>query len=351
MNKKYIAIALTIGISIFIIKTLNDAGEFKIISPHFEGECISITGIVGAEDITILSNGLAIISSDDRRQTLAGHPVQGALYAYDLNEKTPQFINLNPEIPFDFHPHGISVYEKGNGSFIIAVVNHSQKGHAIEIFEYGDAGLSHEKTIIDPLLISPNDLVFINETQMYITNDHGNSSEWGKTIEEYLQLTRSNVVFYDGNEFTIAIKKLGYANGINVSEDGNILYVAETVGKKISEYAIDKNSNALTFIQSTDFNSGVDNIELDKEGNLWIGSHPQLLTFTRHAKNSDIFSPSQVFKVSLGDENQVEEVYLNDGGELSGSSVAATWENNLLIGPVLEDHFLHCRYNKDSLIE
>ena len=50
-------------------------------------------------------------------------------------------------------------------------------------------------------------------------------------------------------------------------------------------------------------------------------------------------------------ENQIEEVYLNDGGELSGSSVAATWENNLLIGPVLEDHFLHCRYNKDSLIE
>ena len=54
----------------------------------------------------------------------------------------------------------------------------------------------------------------------------------GETIEDYLQLDRSNVVFYDSNEFTIAIKKLGYANGINVSEDGNILYVAETVGKK-----------------------------------------------------------------------------------------------------------------------
>ena len=135
-----------------------------------------------------------------------------------------------------------------------------------------------------------------------------------------------------------------YANGINVSGDGNILYVAETVGKKISEYAIDKNSNELTFITSTYINSGVDNIELDKEGNLWIGSHPKLLTFTRHAKNSDIFSPSQVFKVSLGDKNRVDEVYINDGGKLSGSSVAAVWKNNLLIGPVLEDHFLHCLF-------
>ena len=88
----------------------------------------------------------------------------------------------------------------------------------------------------------------------------------------------------------------------------------------------------------------MDNIELDKEGNLWIGSHPQLLTFTRHAKNSDIFSPSQVFKISLGDNNQVDEIYLNDGGKLSGSSVAAIWGNNLLIGPVLEDHFLHCLF-------
>jgi arylesterase/paraoxonase len=226
----------------------------------------------------------------------------------------------------------------------MAVVNHSQKGNSIEIFEYGDSGLIHEGTITDPLLISPNDLVFINESQLYVTNDHGNSSKWGKTIEEYLQLARCNVVFYDGNEFTTAIEKLKYANGINVSENGNVLYVAETVGKKISEYAIDKSSNALTFIKSTYLNSGVDNIELDKKGNLWIGSHPQLLTFTRHAKNSDIFSPSQVFKVSLGDNNQVDEVYLNGGGKLSGSSVAATWENNLLIGPVLEDHFLHCLF-------
>ena len=158
-------------------------------------------------------------------------------------------------------------------------------------------------------------------------------------------MTRSNVVFYDGNEFTIAIKKLGYANGINVSKDGNILYVAETVGKKISEYAINNKSKELTFIKSTDFNSGVDNIELDKEGSLWIGSHPKLLTFTRHAKNSEILSPSQVFKVSSGVETIIEEVYLNTGAELSGSSVSAIWEKHLLIGPVIEDHFLHCIYN------
>ena len=253
MNKKYIAILIIIGIVAFVLKTLNDAGEFKTLNSHFEGECLSIFGAVGAEDITILSNGLAIISSDDRRKTLAGNPMQGALFAYDLNEKTPQLINLTPKLPIDFHPHGISVYVLDENSFMLAVVNHSQSGHSIEVFEFGNARLIHKQTITNPMLISPNDLVFINETQMYITNDHGNSSEWGKTMEEYLQLTRSDVLFFNGYEFTVAAKKLGYANGINVSPDGNILYVAETVGKKISEYAIDKNSNELTFIKSTDF--------------------------------------------------------------------------------------------------
>lgn len=346
MNKKYIGIILIIGISAFILKTLNDAGEFKSIVSHFDGECISISGNVGAEDITILSNGLAIISSDDRRKTLAGNPVQGTIYSYDLNEKTPQLINLTPMLPFEFHPHGISIYTLGESSFVLAVVNHSYGRHSIEIFEYGNGLLTHKKTIKDPKLISPNDLVFLNETQMYITNDHGSRSKWMKSIENYLQLTRSNVVFYDGNEFTIAAENLRYSNGINVSPDRKNLYVAETVGKKISEFAIDKNSHKLTFIQSIDFNSGVDNIELDQEGNLWIGSHPKLLTFTRHAKNSSIISPSQIFKVSTGGENKIKEIYLNGGEELSGSSVAAIWENILLIGPVLEDHFLHCVYKK-----
>ena len=91
-------------------------------------------------------------------------------------------------------------------------------------------------------------------------------------------------------------------------------------------------------------NSGVGNIELDREGNLWIGSHPQLLTFTRYAKNSDIFSPSQVFKLSFSENNRVVKIYLNDGGKLSRSSVAAVWEDNLLIGLVLEGHFFHCLF-------
>ena len=51
----------------FILKTLSDAGEFKTLDTHFSGDCLQIPGVVGAEDITFLKNGTALISSDDRR--------------------------------------------------------------------------------------------------------------------------------------------------------------------------------------------------------------------------------------------------------------------------------------------
>ena len=82
-------------------------------------------------------------------------------------------------------------------------------------------------------------------------------------------------------------------------------------------------------------------IDEGPDGNLWIGSHPKMFDFIKHAKNKDHYSPSQVIMISSKD-NEIKEVFLSDGSDLSGSSVAALYNNNLLIGAVFEDHFLHC---------
>ena len=60
----------------FILKTLSDAGEFKTLDPHFSCDCLPIPGVVGAEDITFLKNGTALISSDDRRGSYLGKDIQ-----------------------------------------------------------------------------------------------------------------------------------------------------------------------------------------------------------------------------------------------------------------------------------
>ena len=336
----------------FILKTLSDAGEFKTLDPHFSGDCLPIPGVVGAEDITFLKNGTALISSDDRRAPHNGKDIQGTIYSYKPGENGEGLIDLFPNIKNDFHPHGISVYEDQNGGTFLAVVNHpssglfnSSRGHSIEIFHYDSDSLTHLRSVRDPLLVSPNDIVLINKDQFFVTNDHGSSSKLGQTLEKYLQLKNSNVLFYDGLNFDVAAIGLGFANGINISSDGSILYVAETIGKQLSIFEVDKTRNDLDLITSIDFNSGIDNIEIDHEGNLWIGSHPKVYTFSRHMKDATVLSPSQVYRFSMDSSGyNIEEVYLNLGEELSGSTVAAVYGRTILIGSVFEEHFLDCKY-------
>ena len=44
---------------------------------------------------------------------------------------------------------------------------------------------------------------------------------------------------------------------------------------------------SLEFIEDIPCGTGVDNIEFDEEGNLWIGSHPSLLTFSAYHTRID----------------------------------------------------------------
>lgn len=98
--------------------------------------------------------------------------------------------------------------------------------------------------------------------------------------------------------------------------------------------------------------SGADNIDVVDNGNgdvtIYIASHPNSLKFLIHSANKDAISPSQVFKINVSKYNEVrvQEEYLSEGEDLSGSSIAAYWNHKRLIGAVFDDHFLICNENK-----
>ena len=343
--------AVLLVISFFSVKTLVDAGQFKNIKPHFDGTCQEVYGLEGPEDIIALDDGRVFISSDPRRKTISESlslysyekkdslSNQGAIFYYDLDSR--ELINLTSHLDFEFHPHGISIFNSFDGNLYLNAVNHTSRGHFIMSFMLSDDKLILLNEISDSMLVSPNDIVMINQNQFYVTNDHGSRKMRGKLIEDYLQLAKSNVLFYDGVDFKVVVNKLKYANGINISRDLKTLYVSETVGKKITIYNRDINTSDIDLINTINIDSGLDNIELDREGNLWIGSHPRIFDFVKHAKNEINISSSQVIMVTK-DNYEVIEIFLNDGSNLSGSSVASVYDNNLLIGAVFEDHFLHC---------
>ena len=68
-----------------------------------------------------------------------------------------------------------------------------------------------------------------------------------------------------------------------------------------------------------------------------------VLCFLQHAADPEVHSPSQVVRLVLTDDGDVEtdEVMMTDGSDLSGSSVALPiGRDRLLVGSVFEPHFL-----------
>lgn len=328
----------------WIFNMVWEAGQFKTINPHFAGTCSQIKGIIGAEDLTIHpKTGIAYISAHDRRAAIVGLKAKAGIYGYDLNQPSPSLILLTTGPTPDFAPHGLSLYVGDDGQDVLVVVNHAGGKHSIEVFNLIGGQLTHSRTIYDPMLISPNDILAVSPTQFYVTNDHGYESGLMRTVEDYGRLAASNVVYYDGSVFSEAASGFSYANGINISSDKKTVYLAAVTGRSI--YVMDRDlvSGKLTVQKSIALGTGPDNIEIDAEGDLWVGSHPQLLTFISHAGDPQKLSPSQVLRLSPRNGYAIEEVYLSRGEDLSASSVAAVKGKRLLIGPVFDPRILDCR--------
>ncbi|MCK4821210.1 SMP-30/gluconolactonase/LRE family protein, partial [bacterium] len=214
--------------------------------------------------------------------------------------------------------------------------------------EYRKMRLKHIESIQGNLMTSPNDITAIGERHFYVTNDHGATSPLGRKAEDYLRLSISYVLFFDGSEFRKVAGDMSYANGMALSNDKRTLYVSSTVGGLIRLFSRDKKSGDLKFIKDIVLKTGVDNLNVDNNGNLWVGCHPKLLTFVKHSKDPLKRSPSQILKIRFNKTGgySVDEVYLNSGKEISGSSVGVLYRDRFLIGSVFENRFLDCRLVK-----
>ena len=103
-----------------------------------------------------------------------------------------------------------------------------------------------------------------------------------------------------------------------------------------------KDDGSLNFIEDIDCETGVDNIEFDIDGNIWMGCHPNLLEFAAYAKGKKEKSPSEIIKINYQEKGDydIEQIYMEDGTEMSASTVAATFGNLILVGNVMDEHFL-----------
>ncbi|MGB4960633.1 MAG: SMP-30/gluconolactonase/LRE family protein [Saprospiraceae bacterium] len=340
-NRYKILIIVLIIVILMVLRTLWYAGAFKKITSQSTHDGQLITGMIGAEDITIdRSSGLALVSSCDRRAITNGKNIKGAIYSLDFMADPPTYKNLTSSFDLpDFRPHGLSLYiDPADSTKWVFVVNHKISGHSIEIFQYLDTLLIHKESVVDPLIKRPNDVVGVGKRSFYFTNDHDSDGGSISSIKDFLVMGSGSVGYFDGKSMTILDDGIRYANGITTSLDGKKLYVAACTDGSINVY------NMVPFKKTGNIqcSTGVDNLEWDTEGNLWVGAHPKLLKFLKHAKNAHSRSPSQVLKINVSnpDDPQISEIYINDGDPISGSSSAAVFGGRLLIGSVFDDGVL-----------
>lgn len=316
---------------------------FREIDPVDLPNCRLLKGIeYGSEDIEILPNGLAFISSGLKYPGLMNFAPDrpGEIFLLDLNEENLRPSSLRISKGFDlstFNPHGISTYiDEKDDSVYLFVVNHPQHKSTVEIFKFAEEEnfLVHLKTIRHSALHSVNDIVAVGPESFYATNDHYFMDFIMRHVEMFFGTTWTNVVYYSPGDVREVATGFYMANGIAMSNDKKFIYVTDFTGHTIS--ILEKHANwSLSPVKVVQLEPILDNLWVDPvTGDVWTGALPN--GFKVFFYNTNDVPGSEIIRVQNihSDNPIVTTVYANNGSVLQASTIAAVYENKLLIGTV-----------------
>lgn len=308
--------------------------------------CQKISGTPGPEDLAIdRETGILYISSHERR----GDLVDGKLFQLDLNkaDAKPKLIETN--YPKEFRPHGISLATIG-GKKLLYVISHrgsKMESHSIEIFQLEKDKLKHIETIESQTLVSPNDLFVVNDGRIFVSNDRGSGSMFRAYVDVLFGINRALISYFDGKNWIQFEKAVSFGNGILHRKVGDkeFVYRAATTPEEIYKYELINQNNKpeLKEIKVIKIGSGPDNLEEDEKGDIYLAAHKSIFRFLKHKDNPDYPSPSQIFVLDKNDN--IKEIYANDGTEIPASSTGLRYKNRLLISQVFNPYILSCPIN------
>ena len=325
-------VIVSAGLALWLYMAVNASVDEK-----FAGSCEAVPLAGSGEDIQIDRDaGYAYISMLDRMGVAQGNEIDpGMVMRLDLNDPARPVVPAISDGP-ELHPHGLSLYRDSEGTLHLFVINHPKDRangtERLERYTQTAPGVfSHAETYESPLITRANDMVAVGPRQFYVAQDVDRRS--GDTV--------TDLVYFDGNDYTVITGDIESGGGINVSADGNTLYISETGGKRIrvARRNADGSLAEERFIQ---LDTSPDNIDIAADGSLWVGAHSNVVALAMHFIAGSK-APSQILRIDATTEPAgIEEIYLNAGGEISAGSGGATSGNNLLIGSITARKILAC---------
>ncbi|XP_053394247.1 serum paraoxonase/arylesterase 2-like isoform X2 [Mercenaria mercenaria] len=179
-----------------------------------------------------------------------------------------------------------------------------------------------------------NDMVAVGRDKFYITKFAHFRDYRNYNLEIFSGMKLGGIFYYDGHKAREVASGYYVPNGINISPDKKVIYVAEAGTKTLRGFRRDS-SNNLVEIWSRYTGTITDNIEVDPDtGDLWIGCHPVAW------KVLDLFfgtvPPCQVVRAKMQDNavSEMEIIYQDDGTNCAGSTAATHAAGKMIVGTV-----------------
>ncbi|KAI0241874.1 Serum paraoxonase/arylesterase 1 [Lamellibrachia satsuma] len=216
---QHIVALCTIGyITLLCSKSAWTFPGHKTVCNYQPGRCWPVPGVdEGSEDIQVLPNGLALITSG------LGAQRRGNILLFDFKKPRRGAHALDIIGDLDrstFSPAGLSIWRDYNTNMVyIFVVNIlADRKDTVEKFRFDEKTrkLYHRLTYRDPTFTYLNDIVATGEDSFYFTN----YMKFDFKVEFLRRLSLGNVGFYDGTRGHILLKGRSIPNGINTSPDG-----------------------------------------------------------------------------------------------------------------------------------
>lgn len=248
------------------------------------------------EDAVIVQGkGAAILSCDPGRdswntvmgsfvRTLSAVP-PGELYLYWYGDPTHQSVSriqlVDYANPSQFHPLGIEYHA---ASSTLVVSNNDIEGPRIEIFALDISShppvARHIRTIISPLIKSPNSILALNQHEFYFTNDHhfqARKTPLLAKLETYAGLPLGGIVHVDmhNDESSATLRTVAsipFANGLTLL-NVSVLAVASSSSSQFRLYHI-QHDGSLKLATEIWVPFMPDNLSCDQKGAILVSGHP-----------------------------------------------------------------------------
>jgi len=274
-------------------------------------------------------------------QLNASGPDADYLATYD--PQTGVVARLEPTFP-GIQVHGMDVVPSASNpaELFIYAVNHrkpadpesapvSGADSTIEIFKttVGSTSLKHLRTVRDPVILTPNDVVGSPDGEsFFFTNDHDSKTSKMMRILSLVGWGYGSVGYCDvklGCKYVA--RNLVAANGIVRATNNDTFYVANSATGDIT--VLERQSdNALLKTHTIPTDRGLDNLSMDTDGVVWAAGFPNLIAMGAHIADPSKLSPTSAHSIAMntgpgsfyGEKFKVTKAFEDDGTLASGTT-------------------------------